>query len=162
MRKDFALAEDMVAETYLRAKMWKRPGGEVEKELAYLYGVLKHVMADHYQEGKREVETVPLEDGEELSAVRGKEDRLEALDVVKGLLKVLSEGQRQVVILHKLYGLSIEEVVTQTGLSIHTVEKYVTQAMTRMRIEVGVFEGREIGHGAGKRDLGTAKKTACL
>lgn len=154
------LVDDLVQEVYIRARVWKRAAtdAQIEKPLAYLYGIAKHVMADHYtghMNGTKDMSNedfVPLdEDSQDKMVAPDLTVRLEAIQELKVLMADLPETHKQVLILHKIYGLEYADVVEYTGLSIHTVEKYVTQAIMRMRLKAGVWGDRPEGCGWGRR-----------
>lgn len=156
------LVDDLVQEVYARARLWKRTkqDADIEKPLAYLYGIAKHVMADHYlkltEDAKHEVELD--EENQDKVVAPDLTIRLEAIQEVRILMEDLPETHKQVVILHKIYGLEYMDVAQHLGLSIHTVEKYVTQAIMRMRLKAGVWGDRPEGCGWGRRGGRPAKE----
>jgi RNA polymerase sigma factor (sigma-70 family) len=130
-------AEDLVQEVYLRLLRVDRTK-QVHKPLAYIYGIASHVVAD-YRSGTRHERAFLSDDKDELPG-RGAEplvdELLERLNLQQQLERALDQlplTQAQVLIAHKYQGLSYEEVAEELGLSIHTVEKYVTQAKAKIR-----------------------------
>ncbi|HEY0687112.1 MAG TPA: RNA polymerase sigma factor [Steroidobacter sp.] len=130
-------AEDLAQEVYLRLL---RIDGEkcVEKPLAYIYGIASHLVADYRSETRREHERLRddddevLEDGWEAST-DNLADRLNLQQQLERALAQLPRTQALVLLAHKHRGLSYEEVAAELGLSVHTVEKYITQAKARIR-----------------------------
>jgi RNA polymerase sigma-70 factor (ECF subfamily) len=60
-------------------------------------------------------------------------DRLNLQQQLERALERLPRTHAMVLVAHKHRGLSYAEVATELGLSIHTVEKYVTQAKALIR-----------------------------
>jgi RNA polymerase sigma-70 factor (ECF subfamily) len=112
----------------------------VHKPLAYLYGVASHVLADFRIEEERDHEHVVAHDESEdwaecPSCILPDDlaDRLNLQQQIDLAIAQLPPTHAAVLLSHKRDGLSYEEVAEKLGLSIHTVEKYVTQAKARLR-----------------------------
>jgi RNA polymerase sigma factor (sigma-70 family) len=60
-------------------------------------------------------------------------DQLVAGQELEGALKQLPPTQQAVLLLDKGHGYTNAEIARMTGLSIHTVKKYTTRAMQRLR-----------------------------
>lgn len=129
-------AEDLAQEVYLRLL---RMDGEkcVQKPLAYIYGIASHLVADYRSDSRRQREL--LRDEKEENLEEGWEiidelaERLNLQQQLERALARLPRTQAMVLLAHKHRGLSYEEVAAELGLSIHTVEKYITQAKARIR-----------------------------
>lgn len=149
-------AEDVLQEVYLRVA--KNPAliAAANNEEAYYFGIAKHAIGDYLQEklaqDKHESHDSDDENLEEKPAPYSME-RIDRIIELRQLLGELSEGQRQVILLHKVYGMSYEEVSEYLGYSIHTVEKYVTISLRKLRERVDAWKSRPIGHGAGTRSI---------
>jgi RNA polymerase sigma-19 factor, ECF subfamily len=61
-------------------------------------------------------------------------DRLNLQQQLERALSQLPSTHAAVLLAHKRDGLSYEEVAAKLNLSVHTVEKYVTQAKARIRL----------------------------
>lgn len=133
--------DDLVEEVILR--LLKTPESTedlIREPMAYFYGVAKHVLTDHRIQLEAEAKHVIVDSetvdeiGEQLIAEHGRiEERLNLLQQLNTALSRLPPTHALVLLLHKRDGLSYEEVAKQLDLSVHTVEKYVTQAKTRLR-----------------------------
>src|SRR5262249_42315294 len=113
----------------------------VEKPLAFLYGVAAHVVADFKLQASAEEARLTFNDEaveqwaqhpprilpDELAQRGALEQQLD------WALKQLPPTHAAVLLAHKRDGLSYEEVAEKLGLSVHTVEKYLTQAKARLR-----------------------------
>lgn len=132
--------DDLAQEVYLRLL---RLDDEkvIHKPLAYLYGIASHVLADHRTgvEQERECITVDSEIIDEWcdtpSCILPDDlaDRLNLQQQIDRCVAQLPPTHAAVLLAHKRDGMSYEEVAARLDLSIHTVEKYVTQAKARCR-----------------------------
>lgn len=111
----------------------------VEKPLAYLYGIAHHVVADHMFELKQGSPvdwSQDADDWAESAACVLPDDIADRLNLQQQIDKAMAQlppTHAAVLLAHKRDGLSYDEVAEKLGLSIHTVEKYVTQAKARIR-----------------------------
>lgn len=132
--------DDLAQEVYMRL-LRLDDDKIVRKPLAYLYGIAAHVVADFRIESEHEREHVTIDsDAAERGADQPAEvrlddlaDRLNLQQQIDRALAQLPPTHAAVLVLHKRDGLSYEEVARELGLSVHTVEKYVTQAKARIR-----------------------------
>lgn len=129
-------AEDLAQEVYLR--LLRVDQSKLRKPLAYIYGIASHVVADftndarHTRELLREDQEGQLDESAEVLP----DDLADRLNLQQQLERALARLPRMhalVLLAHKHRGLSYEEVAAELGLSIHTVEKYITQAKARIR-----------------------------
>jgi RNA polymerase sigma-70 factor (ECF subfamily) len=129
-------AEDVAQEVYLR--LLDIDQTKLRKPLAFIYGVACHAAIDHLRKARqsrellREEEDDWLEDTTEATS-DDLADRLNLQQQIDRALRQLPRTQALVLIAHKHLGLSYEEVAAKLDISIHTVEKYVTEAKSRMR-----------------------------
>lgn len=136
--------EDLAQEVYLRLLRLDE-NKVVLKPLAYLYGISSHVLADYHLEIEQEREHVTVdsdavEEWEDDVAHDHKlnypdvlADRINLQQQLEEFLSQLPPTHAAVLVAHKRDGMSYDEVAEKFGLSIHTVEKYVTQAKARIR-----------------------------
>ncbi len=130
-------AEDLAQEVYLRLL---RMDGEkrVQKPLAYIYGIASHLLADYRTDPRRKRELLRDDEEERMhedweSSTDDLAERLNLQQQLERALARLPRTQAKVLLAHKHRGLSYEEVAAELGLSVHTVEKYITQAKARIR-----------------------------
>lgn len=133
--RDKQLAEDLVQEIGIR--YWRRVT-EPDEPLAYLYGIASHVLADFITERnyRQQFEISDMGDAIEITvdiAARDVADDIDGENHVARLLAPVPCVHRAVLILHKMYGYSYEDVARELGLSEFTVEKYLTQAKFQIR-----------------------------
>jgi RNA polymerase sigma-70 factor (ECF subfamily) len=130
--------DDLAQEVYLRL-LTLDDAKTVRKPLAYLYGVASHVLADHMFDMKQRSHIDWSEDVDDwydtpacvLPDDLG--DRLNLQQQIDAALAQLPPTHAAVLLAHKRDGLSYEEVAEKLGLSIHTVEKYITVAKAKLR-----------------------------
>jgi RNA polymerase sigma-70 factor (ECF subfamily) len=129
--------DDLAQEVYLRLL---RVDDEtlVRKPLAFVYAVASHVVAEFWRSGTEDnhVEKDPLEQWSEDLSLALPDDLAERLSLEQQLDRALAQlppMQAAVLLAHKRDGLSYEETAEKLGISVHTVEKYLTKAKARMR-----------------------------
>lgn len=113
----------------------------VQKPLAYMYGIAAHVLADFRIEVEQEREHITVDSetvdewSDSPSCVLPDDlgDRLNLQQQIDRAIAQLPPTHAAVLLAHKRDGMSYEEVAERLDLSIHTVEKYVTQAKARVR-----------------------------
>ncbi len=133
--------DDLAQEVYLRLL---RLGNEnrVRKPLPFLYGIAAHVLADFNMENVSEREHLTFDDEavhawSQSSAGMAPEELTERLNLQQQIERALAKLPRMhaaVLLAHKRDGLSYKEVAQRLNLSVHTVEKYLTQAKARIRM----------------------------
>ena len=132
--------DDLTQEVCVRLLMLDKEKS-IEKPLAYLYGIASHVLADFvikadYERGHIAADTELDEDMSTEPAMRYPDDMADRLNVeqqVNRALRKLPSMHAAVLLAHKRDGFSYEETATRLKLSIHTVEKYVTQSKAALR-----------------------------
>jgi len=125
-------ADDLLQETWLRihaARHTYRPG---EPVLPWLYALARNVRVDHYRRTRRredreqQVETLPepaTPDPPE--AARGPD--------MQAMLAELPESQREVLVMLKVSGMSVEEVARATASSVGSVKQKAHRAYEKLR-----------------------------
>jgi RNA polymerase sigma-70 factor (ECF subfamily) len=127
-------ADDLLQETWLRihnVRHTYRPG---EPVVAWFYAIARHVRVDHYRKAMR---TSGRElDIEEIAAhaESSESGRTEELDA---LLAPLSSGEREVLEMLKVEGLSLEEVARATSSTVGSVKQKVHRAYKKLRQAFG-------------------------
>lgn len=130
------VAEDLTQETFLAAVGELRRRVTVEAPLPWLYGIARHKLLDHYRRRGRRLDVlVPWRDGVEGGAVRPPPDLGPEDDYVRlvAALARLPAGQRAVVALRHLDGLSVPETAAAVGKSVHAVESLLARGRTNLK-----------------------------
>jgi RNA polymerase sigma-70 factor (ECF subfamily) len=133
--RDRAEAEDLLQDFWLRihkARATFRPG---EPLLPWLYAIARRVRVDRYRKtrGAREHEVPTDQLPEKASGEAARQTTSKMTD----LLKSLPDSQREVLLLLKVSGLSLEEVARATGVSIGSVKQKAHRAYESLRKRVG-------------------------
>ena len=128
-------ANDLLQETWLRIHKVRhtyRPG---EPALAWFYAIARHLRVDHYRKAMRttirERELDVIAGTAAACAPAGRSDELEAL------LAPLSSGEREIVEMLKVEGLSLEEVARATSATVGSVKQKAHRAYRKLREAFG-------------------------
>jgi RNA polymerase sigma-70 factor, ECF subfamily len=128
-------AEDLLQDFWLRihkARATFRPG---EPLLPWLYAIARRVRVDHYRKTKRVREHEIV--SEQLPEKAAQDTAPAAGPKIADLLKSLPESQREVLLLLKVSGMSLEEVARATGVSIGSVKQKAHRAYESLRKRLG-------------------------
>jgi RNA polymerase sigma-70 factor, ECF subfamily len=134
-----AEAEDLLQDFWLRihkARATFRPG---EPLMPWLYAIARRVRVDRYRKtkGAREHEVL----SEQLPEMAAQEKpRQPTTPKISEMLQSLPESQREVLLLLKVSGLSLEEVARATGVSIGSVKQKAHRAYESLRKRLGRSE----------------------
>ena len=131
-----ALAEDLTQETFASVVVAVRNGSPGAQTLPWVIGVARHKLVDHYRNTAREERRLSLawssgigQDDEQLDEFAG----VDSADLV-ALMRKLSPDHRLVLVLRYLDELSLDEIASEIGKSVHATESLLTrarQALTR-------------------------------
>jgi RNA polymerase sigma-70 factor, ECF subfamily len=139
-------ADDLLQETWLRIHKVRHTFREGAPVLPWVYAIARHVRADHCRKTLRETTRERrLEEWSEAAVAPksfGEDTDLETL------LAPLPDSQREVILMLKLSGMSLEEVARATSSSVGSVKQKVHRAYKKLREEMGPM-GPEKGQGGG-------------
>jgi len=128
------LAEDLTAETFMAAvaAVKQDRGGAAEVTVAWLVGVARHKLADHWRRAAREQRGLA-----EVAVLAAEADDPwdEHLDVqvAHATLARLPGPQRAALTLRYLDGLPVAEVAGYLGRSVHATETLLVRARSALR-----------------------------
>ena len=131
-------ADDLVQETWLRVHAARRTHRPGEPVLPWIYAIARHVRVDSYRKVRRvesreqQVETLPE------YAMRGQQPAARGPDLDE-LLGSLPQSQREVIVMLKVSGMSLEEVARATSSSVGSVKQKAHRAYQKLR---GMLSGR--------------------
>lgn len=132
-------ADDLAQEVFARL-LRVRDADLVRNPLSYLLGIATHVVREFRQ--RRQHERVLFDsslaedlcDGQSPESVLGMAEQLELEQRLNHALSQLPPAHQLVLLLVKRDGLSHAEAARASGLSIHTIEKYMVEARARLRL----------------------------
>jgi RNA polymerase sigma-70 factor, ECF subfamily len=138
-------ADDLLQETWLRIHKVRHTYRPDEPALPWFYAIARHIRVDHYRKsirastGERQLEEMAK------TAVNIPE-RSDQADDLAALLAPLSEGERDVLEMLKVAGMSLEEVARATSSTVGSVKQKVHRAYKKLRT---ALSGVRLGNGRG-------------
>jgi RNA polymerase sigma-70 factor (ECF subfamily) len=135
-----AVAEDLTAETFMAAVAACRQGGPPELTVAWLVGVARHKLVDHWRRVAREQRGLADAEAEAETLDDPWGDVLDA-EAAHAALALLSAQHRVALTLRYLDGLPVAEVATHLDRSLHATETLLVRARAALR---RIY--REAGH----------------
>ncbi len=129
--RDRAVAEDLLQDFWLRIHKARRTYRSGEPLLPWVYAIARRVLADHWRKSKpiREHELRP----ERLPDTAARQPEQERLPNMQELLQTLPPTQREVILLLKVRGLSLDEVARSTGSSVGSVKQKAYRGYQALR-----------------------------
>lgn len=126
------VAEDLTAETFMAAVAAVSHGQVREVTVAWLVGVARHKLVDHWRRVARERRGLARVERVQEEAVDPWEAVLDTQAAHAALLR-LSGPQRIALTLRYLDGLSVPEVADHLGRSVHATETLLVRARAALR-----------------------------
>ena len=137
-----AVAEDLTAETFMAAVAATRQRGGPEVTVAWLVGVARHKLVDHWRRAARERRSL-AEAGQAGEVVDDPwTDWLDA-DAAHAALSRLPAQQRAALMLRYLDGLPVAEVAGHLGRSLHATETLLARSRAALRRVYREGEGHD-------------------
>jgi RNA polymerase sigma-70 factor, ECF subfamily len=128
-----SLAEDLTAETFLAAVEAVRREPPPVLSVAWLVGVARHKLADHWRRAAREQRGLQALDGGVLETAEDPwDERLDAL-LARQVLAMLGPHHRAALTLRYLDGLTVPQVAEHLGRTLHATEALLTRARAAFR-----------------------------
>jgi RNA polymerase sigma-70 factor, ECF subfamily len=128
-----SLAEDLTADTFMAAVEATRSGGGVpEVTVAWLVGVARHKLADHWRRSGREERTVAAV-GRSSEEYDDPWDKWLDTEAAYAALGCLNAHQRAALTLRYLDGLPVSEVAAHLGRSLTATETLLVRARAALR-----------------------------
>ncbi len=140
-------ADDLLQETWLRIHRVRHTYRPSEPVLPWLYAIARRVRVDHYRKSSRTTaHHRELEDVSTIAAPVSPESG--QLDGLAALLKPLSDGEREVVEMLKVEGMSLQEVARATSCTVGSVKQKAHRAYKKLRETMSAAAFRK-GHSGG-------------
>ncbi|KQV46956.1 RNA polymerase subunit sigma-24 [Pelomonas sp. Root1217] len=124
-------ADDLVQEAWIRLACYERDN-TVEQPEAFLMRAAINLSIDAHRLSATRGEQVTLEDLVLIDGRPGVEDELlgrERLARLSECISLLSGQTRQILLAHRIDGLSYQEIARRHGISITTVHKHIAKAV---------------------------------
>lgn len=128
-----ALAEDLAAETFMAAVTAVNRDGMREVTVAWLVGVARHKLVDHWRRTAREERGVAAAAGRAGDAVYDPWEGWLDTEAAFSALRRLNGPQRAALTLRYLDGLPVAEVSAHLGRSLHATETLLVRARAALR-----------------------------
>ena len=131
-------ADDLAQEVFARLLRVKNIE-LIRNPLAYILGIAAHVVREFREHEQHQCVVFSSDIAESQSAEATSDgladcsERLELQNSIDNALKQLPPTHQAVLILVKRDGLSYQEAAEKTGLSVHTIEKYLVEGRARLR-----------------------------
>jgi RNA polymerase sigma-70 factor, ECF subfamily len=140
-------ADDLLQETWLRIHKVRHTFRQSEPLLPWIYAIARHVRADHCRKALRETARErKFNEWSEAAAVSSNNFREDTN--LETLLAPLPDSQREVILMLKLSGMSLEEVARATSSSVGSVKQKVHRAYKKLREGMSPM-GQEKGQSGG-------------
>jgi len=138
------LAEDLTAETFLAAVTASRQGKLPELNVAWLVGVARHKLVDHWRRLEREQRSLSAS---ESGAAEVDDPWDEWLDTesAHAALARLPIPQRAALTLRYVDGLPVAQVAEHLGRSLHATETLLVRSRGALRRQYGEDKGQSNG-----------------
>ena len=136
-----AVAEELTAETFLAAVDAVKRKAVSPLTTAWLIGVARHKLVDHWRRQAREARIVELAAADDVPPAEGPwDERLDAT-VADTVLGELAPHHRAALTLRYLDGLSVPEVADVLGRTVHATEALLVRARVAFRRAYGERKG---------------------
>ena len=127
-----ALAEDLTSETFLAAVNASRRGGPTEISTAWLVGVARHKLVDHWRRLEREQRSLAAAEAS-FADIDDPWDEWLDTDAAFAALAYLPVPQRAALTLRYLDGLPVADVAEHLGRTLHGTETLLARARATLR-----------------------------
>ncbi len=127
-----ALAEDLTSETFLAAVEASRQGKLTEVSTAWLVGVARHKLVDHWRRLEREQRSLAAAEASSMDVDDPWPELLDA-EAAYAALARLPVLQRAVLTLRYLDGLPVADVAEHVGRTLHGTETLLARARAALR-----------------------------
>jgi len=124
---DFALADDLLQDAYLRYLRSGFEGDDDNHRRNYLYRIATNLLRDHFRRARPESDAIPERDG-----APGHDDALEMRSDVGGAMAELSLRDRQMLWLAYVEGSSHREIARALGLRAASIRSMLFRARHRL------------------------------
>ncbi|WAL65518.1 sigma-70 family RNA polymerase sigma factor [Amycolatopsis cynarae] len=136
------VAEELASETFLGAVTACRRPEAPPVSTAWLIGVARHKLVDHWRRREREERGLRLVHEQEVETIDPWDGRLDAL-MARQVLDELGVHHRSALILRYVDGLGVPEVARLLGRTVHATEALLVRARSAFRAAYREKEGSD-------------------
>lgn len=136
-----SVAEDLTAETFLAAADAVNRNAIAELSAAWLVGVARHKLVDHWRRREREQRLLVAVESDETEPTVDEWDVLLDAALAHQTLAQLGANHRSALTLRYLDGLPVAEVAGQLGRTVGATEVLLVRAKAAFRREYEAIEG---------------------
>ena len=129
-------ADDLLQETWLRVHEARGTYRSGKPVLPWLYAIARNVRVDHYRKARRAQSREEFVEDPAAIPERAAERGPEGPDI-DTMLAGLPESQREVVVMLKVTGMSLEDVACATSSTVGSVKQKAHRAYERLRKVLG-------------------------
>jgi RNA polymerase sigma-70 factor (ECF subfamily) len=133
---DEGTAEDLTSETFMAAVDGVQRGKIPDLTVAWLIGVARHKLVDHWRRREREDRKLKAVESEPAADVDEWDQEVDAV-VARDVLSNLGPHHQAALTLRYLDGLPVPEVAGHLGRTIHATEALLVRAKKAFREEYG-------------------------
>ena len=126
-------AEDLLQECWIRIHRSRHTYRPSEPLLPWIFGIARHTRLDGYRRRlRRQSKEIPISDVPEMSASPGRAAAME-INELHHMLEGLPENQREVILMLKVSGMSLEEVARATSSTVGAIKQRAHRAYRELR-----------------------------
>jgi RNA polymerase sigma-70 factor (ECF subfamily) len=134
-------AEDLLQEYWIQIHRSRHTYRPSDPPMPWIFAIARHVRLDGYRR-KRRRESREVLVGDLPDRLQPESQRLPAEDDIELLLGALPDSQREVLLMLKVFGMSLEEVARATSSTVGAVKQKAHRAYVSLR---QVLENRKYG-----------------
>ena len=134
---DETLAEDAVQDTFLKLirNVYKVQDAESNRAKKYIIRTIQSTSIDLYRKRKKHMERFEVADVSELAESNSFEDELIERAALEKKLDDLPDKYKEVVVKRFIYEMSLDEIATESGISLAAVRKRYERGMKMLKGE---------------------------
>jgi RNA polymerase sigma-70 factor (ECF subfamily) len=127
-------ALDLVQDTFIKIRSAAHLYEPMGKPLAWMFRITRNLALNMIRKNKRNIHynKNALENNTDFSYIQDPEDKM----VLEVVLKILSNEERQIILLHSVAGFKHREISKLTGLPLGTVLSKYNRALKKLRNEL--------------------------
>jgi RNA polymerase sigma-70 factor, ECF subfamily len=127
-------AEDLLQECWMRIHRSRHTYRSSEPLLPWIFAIARHTKVDGYRRRRRrQSKEVPISNVPETSASPGRSAVIESNELHR-LLESLPKNQREVILMLKVSGMSLEEVARATSSTVGAIKQRAHRAYGKLRL----------------------------